>query len=222
MLRKPAWSGDLTWWSVVDASDLESSSFWPLFALNGCDTVYNCEKAFCVFLLALIVSPHLATVGPDTPGGGQWLWRWLTDHWGGSDIFDMFLFLHPPDQRPIWAQSIAKSRGESVFHLSCKICKFQKEFTLEKPTHLPPLATASNPTKLRGQKVGAGAEKVGGRLLRVGLRALRGEVISSVALYKPHQMQPSPLYTLLTTDMDRLTRKTQASAWFSNAQTSNF
>ena len=71
MLRKPAWSGDLTWWSVVDASDLESSSFWPLFALNGCDTVYNCEKAFCVFLLALIVSPHLATVGPDTPGGGQ-------------------------------------------------------------------------------------------------------------------------------------------------------
>ena len=177
-----------------------------------CTTV---KKAFCVFLLALIVSPHLATVGPDTPGGGQWLWRWPTDHWVTSLICSCS-YIHRISGQ--WEQSIAKSRRESVFHLSCKICKFWKEFTLEKPTHLPPLATASNPTKLRGQKVGAGAEKVGGRLLRVGLRALRGEVISSVALYKPHQMQPSPLYTLLTTDMDRLTRKTRASAWFSNAQ----
>ena len=183
-----------------------------------CTTVKKLFVSFCWRWLCLRIWRqwgliHLGVV--NDCGGGQ-----LTIGVGVTSLICSCSYIHRISGQ--WKQSIVKSRQESVFHLSCKICKFWKEFTLEKPTHLPPLATASNPTKLRGQKVGAGAEKVGGRLLRVGLRALRGEVISSVALYKPHQMQPSPLYTLLTTDMDRLTRKTQASAWFSNAQTSNF
>ena len=37
--------------------------FGPVFALNGSDTVYNCEKAFCDFLLAPIVIPRLAVGG---------------------------------------------------------------------------------------------------------------------------------------------------------------
>ena len=116
--------------------------------------MYNCEKAFCAFLLPAIVIPGLA-VGPDTPGvvndrGG---------HWSKSDIYDLSS-KHPPLQSTWWP------REQIIFSLCCYHSLQPAKQLKSRPckSHLICPTLLWQPHQIQqnsaAKKVGAGAKKL--------------------------------------------------------------
>ena len=114
-------------------------------------------------------------------------------HRSSSDIFDIS-WKHPPAWLP---------RREEIIVSYSLSCKTVKEPTLQKSSPLPHSGRRIKSSKTdEAKKVGAKKLDSKGFLCS---SALSGEVISSVALYKPHQMQQAHTPHNLTTSHNHTT-----------------